>query len=101
MQFVRHENYWKRKVSWLYLCQKMENCLTKKQLIWLKISIKTTSFDRTHFMPGKKGKVRKSKNIYEQKRQFLCNLNELYIAFKFEYPDIKIGLCKFYSLHPK
>lgn len=55
----------------------------------------------SRIMPGKKDKVSISKNVYEQKRLLLCNLNELYAAFKFEYPALKIGLSKFCSLRPK
>lgn len=52
-------------------------------------------------MPGAKDKVSISKNNYMQKRLLLANLNELYSAFKFEHPYIKIGFSKFCMLRPK
>lgn len=55
----------------------------------------------SRIMPGKKDKVSISKNVHQQKRLLLCNLNELYAAFKFEYPTIKIGFSKFSMLRPK
>ena len=36
-----------------------------------------------------------------QKRLLLGNLNELYSAFKFEHPGLKIGLSKFSMHRPK
>ena len=35
------------------------------------------------------------------KRLILCNLKELYAAYKFKYPDHKVGFSKFCSLRPK
>lgn len=55
----------------------------------------------SRIMPGKNDKISISKNVYEQKRLLLCNLNELYAAFKFEYPAEKIGFSKFCFLRPK
>ena len=52
-------------------------------------------------MPGKKDCVSIAKNVYMQKRLILCNLNELYQAFKEEHPSIKIGFSTFCKLHPK
>lgn len=52
-------------------------------------------------MPGAKDKISISKNQYMQKILLLGNLNEMYAAFKFEHPDIKIGLSKFCMLRPK
>ena len=52
-------------------------------------------------VPGKKDYVSLGNNQYKQKRLILCNLNELYTAFKETYPDAKIGLSKFCSLHPR
>lgn len=52
-------------------------------------------------MPGAKDKVSISKNQYMQKVLLLGNLNELYAAFKFEHPTVKIGLTKFCMLRPK
>ena len=52
-------------------------------------------------MPGKKDYVSISKGIHKQKRLILCNLKELYAAFKEKYPNIKIGFSKFCMLRPK
>ncbi|MGR0260894.1 hypothetical protein ACUWCL_29190, partial [Klebsiella pneumoniae] len=41
------------------------------------------------------------KKITKQKRLVLCNLNELYVAFKAANLDCKIGRSKFCSLRPK
>ena len=35
------------------------------------------------------------------KRLLLCNLKELYVSFKTEFPDISIGFSKFAELRPK
>ena len=55
----------------------------------------------TRQLPGKKDYVSISKNIHKQKRFILCNLRELYLAFKEEYPHIKVGFSKFCNLRPK
>lgn len=52
-------------------------------------------------MSGAKDKVSISKNQYMQKVLLLGNLNELYAAFKFDHPGIKIVLSKFCMLRPK
>ena len=52
-------------------------------------------------MPGAKQFVSVGYKIHKQKRLMLCNLSELYAAFKEKYPDLKIGLSKFCSLRPK
>ena len=52
-------------------------------------------------LPGKKDCVSIRKKEYKQKRLVLCNLHELYVAFKEKYQDIKIGFSKFCSLRPK
>lgn len=36
-----------------------------------------------------------------QKQLLLCNIDELYQRFKDEYPNIKVGLTKFFTLRPK
>ena len=41
------------------------------------------------------------KNIHVSKRLILCNLKELYTAFKDKHPDLKISFSKFASLRPK
>ena len=51
-------------------------------------------------MPGKKDCVSVGGTKY-QKRLVLCNLSELFTAFKEAHPDVKIGLSKFCSLRPK
>ena len=55
----------------------------------------------TKLMPGRKDCVSIARNVYKQKRLLLCNLNELYAAYKAMYPENKIGLSKFCSLRPK
>ena len=52
-------------------------------------------------MPGKKDCVSIGRNQYKQKHLLLCNLKELYTAFKEKHRDIKIGFSKFCSLRPK
>ena len=42
-------------------------------------------------LPGKK-RLSIGNKQYKQKRLVLCNLNELYIAFKEKYPNVKVGL---------
>lgn len=49
----------------------------------------------SHVMTGSKDKVSISKNNYMQKQFLLVNLNELYSAFKFEHPYIKIVFSNF------
>ena len=41
------------------------------------------------------------KNQHEQKRLVLCNLHELYVAFKEQNLDVKDGFSKFCSQRPK
>lgn len=55
----------------------------------------------SYMLPGAKDKVSIKKNTYKQKRILLCNLEELFIAFKEKHPNLKIGLSKFCSLRPK
>jgi hypothetical protein len=52
-------------------------------------------------LPGKKDSVRISKNVHVQKRLILCNLKELYEAFKTKIPIAKVGFSKFCQLRPK
>ena len=52
-------------------------------------------------MLGKKDFVSIAKNIHKQRRLLLCNLKELYSAFKERHPDAKVGFSKFCSLRPK
>ena len=52
-------------------------------------------------MPGKKDYVSISRNVHKQKRFVLCNLSELYSAFIYKSPNIKIGCSKFCTLRPK
>ena len=52
-------------------------------------------------MPGKKDYVSLGKKQQMSKRFILCNLKELYAAYKFKYPDHKVGFLKFCSLQPK
>ena len=55
----------------------------------------------SRLMPGTKDYVSISRNVHKQKRLPLCNLNELYAAYKDKYPHNKIGLSKFCSQRPK
>ena len=42
-----------------------------------------------------------ARNVHKQKRLLLCNLKELYCAYKEKYPHHKVGLSKFCKLRPK
>jgi hypothetical protein len=55
----------------------------------------------SRLMPGKKDCVSIARNVKKQKRLLLCDLKELYAAFKQKYPDLKVGFSKFCSLKPK
>ena len=50
---------------------------------------------------GKKECVSIGKNVHVSKRLILCNLKELYTAFKGKHTDLKISFSKFASLRPK
>ena len=52
-------------------------------------------------MPGKRDYISVARNTHMQKRLLLCDLKELYAAFKQNYPHLKIGFSKFCSLRPK
>ena len=52
-------------------------------------------------LPRKKDYVSIQKGVRKQKRLVLCNLHELFVAFKERNPDVKIGFSKFCTLHPK
>ena len=52
-------------------------------------------------MPGKKDYVSLGKKQHMSKRLILCNLKELYAAYKLKYPDHKVGFSIFCSLRPK
>ena len=49
----------------------------------------------SRLMPGTKDYVSVGRNVHKQKRLILCNLTELYAAYKEKYPQHKIGLSKF------
>ena len=49
-------------------------------------------------MPGKKDYVSLGRNVHKQKCLVLCNVNELYTAFKQKYPDVTVGFSKFCEL---
>ena len=55
----------------------------------------------TRLMPGRKDYFNIKCNIHQQKRLILCNLNELFRAFKEQNPTASLGLSKFYSLRLK
>lgn len=65
--------------------------------------VKTFYEDDEHsrIMPGKKDYVSIKKNVHMQKRLLLCNLKELFVAFKTKNPEIKIGFSRFCTLRPK
>jgi hypothetical protein len=52
-------------------------------------------------MPGKKDFVSIKRNVHKQKRLLLCNLKELYVLFKEQNAEVKIGFSKFCTLRPK
>ena len=52
-------------------------------------------------LPGKNDWVSIRKNVHVSKRLILCNLKELYNAFKDKHPDLKISFSNFASLRPK
>nr|XP_047136327.1 uncharacterized protein LOC124813400 [Hydra vulgaris] len=57
--------------------------------------------EHSRIMPGKKDYVSIKKNVHIQKRLLLCNLKELFVAFKTKNPEIKIGFSRFCTLRPK
>ena len=52
-------------------------------------------------LPGKKDCVSIGNKVQKQKRLVLCNLREMFSAFKLKYPDVKLGFSKFCTLRPK
>ena len=52
-------------------------------------------------MPGKKDYVSITKGVHKQKRIVLCNLREMYAAFKEKYLNVKLGFSKFCTFRPK
>ena len=52
-------------------------------------------------LPGKNNWVSTGKNVHVSKRLVLCNLKELYTAFKDQHADLKISFSTFASLRPK
>jgi hypothetical protein len=62
------------------------------------------SEENSRICPGKKDYVSvriEGKSVHKQKHLLLSNLNELYVKFKENYPDVKIGRSKFCELRPK
>ena len=57
--------------------------------------------DYSKQMPGKKDYVSLGKKQYISKRLILYNLKEFYAAYKFKYPNNKVGFSKFCSFRPK
>ena len=51
--------------------------------------------------PGKKNYVSVSKNVHVSKELLLCNVKEIFIAYKSKYQNSKIGFSKSASLRPK
>ena len=62
---------------------------------------KVISHEFSHQMPGKKDYVSIAKGVRKQKRLVLCNLREMYAAFKEKYPNVKLGFSKFCTFRPK
>ena len=52
-------------------------------------------------MPGKKDYVSIAKGDHKQKHLVLCNLREIYAAFKEKYSNVKLGFSKFCIFQPK
>ena len=52
-------------------------------------------------MPGAKEYVSVAYKVHKQKRLLLCNLKELYAAYKDKFIESKIGFSKFCALCPK
>ena len=52
-------------------------------------------------LPRKKDYVSIQKGVRKQKRLVLCNLHELFVAFKERNPNVKIGFSKFCTIRPK
>ena len=52
-------------------------------------------------MPDTKDYVSIKRNIYQQKKLILCNLNEFFRAFKEQNPTVPLGFSKFCSLRLK
>ena len=52
-------------------------------------------------LPSKKDYVNIQKGVHKQKLLVLCNLHELFVAFKERKPDVKIGFSKSCTLYPK
>lgn len=52
-------------------------------------------------MPSKKDDISIKKNQHEKKHLVVCNLHEIYVAFKEQNPDVKVGFLKLCSMHPK
>lgn len=61
--------------------------------------------DISRVMPGKKDfvsiKLEDGQRTHIQKQLLMCNIDELYQKFKIEYPNVKVGLTKFFTLRPK
>ena len=52
-------------------------------------------------MPGAKDFVSICRNLHMQKRLLLCDVNEMYVKFKEEHPNVKICHSHFAALCPK
>ena len=57
----------------------------------------------SRYLPPQKDYVGMQKGVHKQKHKAisLCNLHELFVAFKERIPDVKIGFFKFCTLCPK
>ena len=79
--------------------QKMGKRVSGETMNQVKTFYEDDEFSRQ--MPGRRDFVSVSKNVHVQKRLLLCNINELYTAFKEKYPELKLGFSRFASLRPK
>ena len=52
-------------------------------------------------LPGKKDYVSIVKGVHKQKHLVLCNLREIFAAFKEKYPNVKLGFSNFCTFWPK
>ena len=72
----------------------------KKEIIDLVLSFYCDD-EFTRQLPGKKDSVSIGKRQHMSKRLILCNIRELYTAFREQQPLCNIGFSKFASLRPK
>ena len=83
----------------------MHNLPWKKVKQWPKNNYLVHAFyeddEYSRQVPTKKDYVSIEKGVHNQKRLILCNLHELFVAFKERNPDVKILFSKFCTLSPE